>query len=178
MTSLATPLKVSPWTNVTTATNSGVASAIASVRWWSKSGVMVVMKGSITLQKKEGESAYRLTYDGKYHASEEGEVTGAFGALMLPSDCPWNVRLTKAASNNAKARLVALEFPSQSSTELARIQITIPFEGKGAVEKLFGEALIHTDQHCQHQPPKKKRAPANDTSIKTPKMKNKRKNLS
>ena len=88
-----------------------------------------------------------MAYDGYFVDKSKSDL--AIGALVLPSDYGWEILQSKAKSNNAKARLILITFPS-NATGLSSLQITIPFEGKGEKEKLLvGIALCFADPQVQ-----------------------------
>jgi hypothetical protein len=137
----------SRWATVTTVDDSSVAAkAVAAMRWWTQEDKLHAIKGNLLLQKKEQDNAqfFRIAYDGKCALTGEDRL----GGVMLPSEVEWVIDLRKAKSKNTKARLDNLTF-KRNSSNIKRIQITIPFEGSGAVEKTFGEAIVFSDQELR-----------------------------
>ena len=171
--SLLSPTLNLPWTDVTT-TKGEKIQAVGALQWWQQESGGGHVKGSLKLQRRTystgvsawGGISFRLSYDG-HLAGEPDKAT--LGALNLPSDVGWKVLATKVKSQNARARIVTITFPSNKQ-EISKLKITIPFEGSGEAEKLIGEALTFADQQCRS-------AIAANTpkTPKTPKQKNTRK---
>ena len=123
-----------PWITITTTTS-------GSLRVWREHyGLLLHVKGSVTLQRYSPSGQYFIAYNGH----KAGEGTAATGMFQLPRPSLWmKISANKVKSRNAKARVVLLEFDKDDtfSVSMEKMQITIPFVGDGKKEKAFIKAF-------------------------------------
>ena len=119
-----------------------VGSADAAFQWWrSDASDVLCVKGNIKLLSlTNGKDCYVISYSGKWSEDCHDRHGDAMGMFPLPHPTDWNITQSKFKSANSKARAMIIEFPSNQ--QLAKIQITIPFDGKGKAEKNFIDAFL------------------------------------
>jgi len=125
-----------------------------SLRWWSGgTEAHAQVKGAATFEALPSESVsaaprFQIRYQGDRVMTNGHRSHFDSGCLLLPASAgEWGLQHSKLKSANAKGRAIILIFEPTTTTQLNRIQLTVPIragtdDGKlfvGAVEKAVDE---------------------------------------